>query len=89
MGVVSAILLATLLGGIWRIAQGPTVADRVLGLQMSGTTGIALLLVLAEWQQFAPLRDVSAVLALLAAVLSIALVQILRSRNSASQERNP
>lgn len=86
MGVFSAILLATLLAGIWRIAQGPTVADRVLGLQMSGTTGIALLLVLAEWQQFAPLRDVAAVLALLAAVITIALVQILRSRNSAGQE---
>ena len=57
---------------------GPAQVDRLLAVQLFGTTGTALLLVLAQWQQQPALRDVALLLGLLAAVASAALVQLLR-----------
>lgn len=75
---LATILLLTILAGLWRIQQGPTRADRLLAVQLFGTTGTALLLVMAQWQDQPALRDAALVLALLAAVMSAALVQYLR-----------
>lgn len=71
---VAFALLVTLVLGLVRIWRGPTVADRMLAAQLFGTTGVALLLVLAELQQLAPLRDVALVLALLAVMAVLAFV---------------
>ena len=62
---VGAFLLLTLLIALLRIWRGPTPSDRMLASQLFGTTGVALLLVLAEAQDAAALRDVAWVLALL------------------------
>lgn len=78
MSWIAALLLLTGLAGLWRIVRGPTTTDRLLSVQMLGTTGITVLLVMAEWQQNPVWRDVALVLALLAAVISVALVQLLR-----------
>jgi multicomponent Na+:H+ antiporter subunit F len=67
-------LLFTLVLGLVRIWRGPSVADRMLAAQLFGTTGVALLLVLAELQQSPPLRDVALVLALLAGMAVLAFV---------------
>jgi multicomponent Na+:H+ antiporter subunit F len=67
-------LLFTLVLGLVRIWRGPSVADRMLAAQLFGTTGVALLLVLAELQQSPPLRDVALVLALLAVMAVLAFV---------------
>jgi multicomponent Na+:H+ antiporter subunit F len=67
-------LLFTLALGLVRIWRGPTVADRMLAAQLFGTTGVALLLVLAELQGMAALRDVALVLALLAVMAVLAFV---------------
>ncbi|HBX36790.1 MAG TPA: portal protein [Pseudohongiella sp.] len=77
------ILMTTLLliagsAGLWRLGQATSTAERLMGLQMLGSTGIAVLLLLAEWQQSDTWRDVALVLALLAAVITAALVQLLR-----------
>ena len=64
--------------GAWRVVSGPSGADRMLGIQMAGTTGIALLIVLSEWQQQRSFLDVALVVALLAAVAPASLVQLLR-----------
>ncbi|HAQ88403.1 MAG TPA: portal protein, partial [Pseudomonas sp.] len=56
----------------------PARVDRLLAIQLFGTTGTALLLVLAQWQEQPALRDVALLLGLLAAVASAALVQLLR-----------
>jgi multicomponent Na+:H+ antiporter subunit F len=77
--LASAILM-TAVAGLWRISHAETTADRLLGLQMLGTTGIAFLLVMAEMLQESVWRIVALILALLAAVISIALVQLLRGR---------
>jgi multicomponent Na+:H+ antiporter subunit F len=75
---LAALILVTAVAGLWRITHAATTADRLLGLQLLGTTGIAFLLVLAEWLGEAVWRDVALILALLAAVITIALVQLLR-----------
>jgi multicomponent Na+:H+ antiporter subunit F len=78
MGWVAVVLLITAFAGVWRTAHGPSTADRILGVQMLGTVGIAFLLVLAQWQQLDVWRDVALVLALLASVITVAMVQLLR-----------
>jgi multicomponent Na+:H+ antiporter subunit F len=65
-------LLANVLAGLLRILRGPTPADRMLAAQLFGTTGVAALLVMAEGMAAPPLRDGALVLALLAAVASVA-----------------
>lgn len=78
MAVFAALLLLILLVGLWRVLLGPGRVDRLLAVQLFGTTGTALLLVLAQWQGAPALRDAALVLALLAAIVSAALVQLLR-----------
>jgi len=78
MALYSALLLVTILLGLGRVVLGPARVDRLLAIQLFGTTGTALLLVLAQWQQQPALRDVALLLGLLAAVASAALVQLLR-----------
>ncbi|WP_313410187.1 monovalent cation/H+ antiporter complex subunit F [Stutzerimonas kunmingensis] len=78
MAVFCALLLLTLIIGLWRVLLGPRRVDRLLAVQLFGTTGTALLLVLAQWKGAPALRDAALVLALLAAMISAALVQLLR-----------
>ncbi len=80
MTAFAGLLLLTLALGMWRVLRGPGRVDRLLAVQLCGTTGTATLLVLAEAQGLPALRDVALVLALLAAVASAALVQLLRRR---------
>lgn len=72
----AAFLLANLLAGLVRILRGPSPADRMLAAQLFGTTGLAILLVLAEGTGAAELRDVALVFALLAAVAVVAFVRV-------------
>lgn len=78
MAWLGAVLLVTILAGLWRVAKGPTRTDRLLAVQLFGTSGTALLLLMAHWLEQPALLDAALVLALLAAVLSAALVQYLR-----------
>jgi len=80
MAWLALCLLLTGLAALWRVIRGPSMPDRLLGIQMLGTTGIALLLVLAQWLQNDTWREVALVLALLAAVITVALVQLLRPK---------
>lgn len=75
---LAAILLLTIFAGLWRVLRGPSRTDRLVAVQLFGTAGTGLLLLLAEWQAQPALRDAALVLALLAAVLSASLVQYLR-----------
>lgn len=70
----SLILLLALVLGVWRVWLGPTLADRMLAAQLFGTTGVALLLLLAELMEQPELRDVALVLALLAVMATVAFV---------------
>jgi multicomponent Na+:H+ antiporter subunit F len=71
----STFLLVTLAGGLVRIVRGPTRSDRLLAAQLFGTTGTAILLVLAEATASPGLRDVALVFAVLAAFNAVVLVR--------------
>ncbi len=72
---LALVLLLTLGGGMWRALRGPTPADRLLAVQVFGTTAVAVLLLLSQAFGNAALRDVAMVFALLAAVTAVAFVQ--------------
>jgi multicomponent Na+:H+ antiporter subunit F len=68
-------MLCTVGAGMIRVIRGPTAADRMLAAQLFGTTGVAILLVLADALDVRALRDVALVFALLAAVLAVTFVK--------------
>lgn len=68
-------LLVSLAIGLLRISRGPTRADRLLSAQLFGTTGVALLLLLAHILDNRVLNDIALVFALLAAMVVVACVR--------------
>jgi multicomponent Na+:H+ antiporter subunit F len=75
MMAVAIFLLLNLAAGLWRIVRGPSAADSMLAAQLFGTTGVAVLLLLAAAMELPPLRDAALVFALLAALAAIAFVK--------------
>ncbi|MGB7755719.1 MAG: monovalent cation/H+ antiporter complex subunit F [Salinisphaera sp.] len=73
--LVAVFLLLNLMAGLWRIARGPTNADRMLAAQLMGTTVVGILLLLAQAGAMPAARDVALVLALLAAVTAVTFVR--------------
>ena len=72
---LATFLLLTIAASLIRILRGPTAADRMVAAQLFGTTGVAALLLLAEVQALAALRDVALVFALLAVLATVAFVK--------------
>ncbi len=68
-------LLLNLLIALRRVVRGPTEADRMLAALLFGTTGVAILLLLAEAQAAPALVDVALIFALLAAITGAAFAQ--------------
>jgi multicomponent Na+:H+ antiporter subunit F len=73
---LAVFLVVNVAAGLWRVARGPTSADRMLAAQLFGSTGVAVLLLLAESTPAPALRDVALVFALLAVVVGIAFVKL-------------
>jgi multicomponent Na+:H+ antiporter subunit F len=71
---VALVLLATLAAALWRVWRGPTAADRMMAAQLVGTTGVALLMVLAPLVSWSLLL-VALTLALLAALAGVGFVK--------------
>ena len=65
-------LLANLAVALLRVLRGPTQADRMLVAVLFGTTGVAILLLLAEAQGIPALVDAALIFALLAAIAGAA-----------------
>ncbi len=72
---VAAFLILNVAAGLIRVVRGPSPGDRMLAAQLFGTTGVAVLLVLAEATGTPALRDGALVFALLAVVVSVAFVK--------------
>lgn len=68
-------LVATIAAGLVRVLRGPTPAARMLAVQLLGTTGGTVLLLLADSWRNPALIDVALVFALLAPVAIVALVR--------------
>lgn len=71
---VAVFLLLNVIAGLVRVARGPTLADRILVAQLFGTTGVAVLLLLAAAPGRAALRDVALIFALLAPITVVAFI---------------
>lgn len=65
---LAVFLLLNLLVALIRVARGPTPADRLLAALLFGTTGVAILLLLADAMSQPALVDAALVFALLAAI---------------------
>lgn len=68
-------LLLNLAGGLVCVQRGPTANDRMVASLLFGTTGVAVLLVLAESSSLPALRDVALVFSVLAVVNTVAFVR--------------
>lgn len=66
--VIAVFLLVCMALGLLRIILGPSPSDRMMAAQLLGTSGIALMLLLAHIVLVPALVDAALVLALLAAV---------------------
>ena len=75
MIAAAAFVLAMVALGLVRILRGPGRADRIIAVQLLGTGGIAVLLLLAQAIRMPGMIDVALVLALLAAFVSVAFVK--------------
>jgi multicomponent Na+:H+ antiporter subunit F len=68
-------LVVNLAGGLVRILRGPTRGDRMMAAQLFGTTGVAILLVLAVATANPSLRDVALVFVVLTIVNTVVFVK--------------
>ncbi|GAB3538760.1 hypothetical protein GCM10027343_05260 [Noviherbaspirillum agri] len=82
--MLALFLLANLLVALVLVVRGPTSADRLLAALLFGTTGVAVLLLLAQGN--GPLVDVALVFALLAAITGAAFAQRAWRRESGANE---
>ena len=79
----AALLLAlSLMLGLLRVFIGPSIEDRMLSIQLVGTSGVGMVLLLGRILDLPSSLDVALVLALLAAVSVVALTRQERQRES-------
>ncbi len=69
-------LLVNIIAGLFRVLRGPTSIDRMLAAQLFGTTGVAIIVLLAEALAIPELHDVGLVFALLSAISTVAFVKM-------------
>lgn len=72
---VALFLLLTVVLGMVRIVRGPTVADRMMAAQLFGTSGLAILLVLAWGMDMPELIDIALTFSLLATLVTMTFVR--------------
>ena len=70
--VAAGLILLTVAAGLVRVLRGPGEVDRMMAVQLLGTSGIAALLLAASASGVAGVEDVALGLALLAAFASAA-----------------
>ncbi|TVR08711.1 MAG: multiple resistance and pH regulation protein F [Salinarimonadaceae bacterium] len=71
----AAFLLLSVAGGLIRVLRGPDAADRIMAVQLIGTSGVAVLLLLAAAGANPAIVDVALIMALLAAFAAVAFVK--------------
>ena len=69
------VLVLSLCIGLIRIFRGPTLEDRIMSVQLMGTTGVGILLILGLLLDMPASIDIALVLAMLAAISVVALTR--------------
>ncbi|MCG6114512.1 MAG: monovalent cation/H+ antiporter complex subunit F [Mesorhizobium sp.] len=81
-------VLATIALGLVRVHRGPSRADRIASVQLIGTGGVAVTVLLAGASGDAAIIDVGLVLALLAAFAAVAFVKSASSDGAGDPEES-
>jgi len=84
---LALVLLVAIAASLWRIHAGPRLVDRMMGAQLIGTSGVALVLLLAAATGDPTKLVVAIVLTLLAAFATVAFAKT-ASRNAAGDPEN-
>ena len=71
----AALLLLAVAASLLRVLRGPGRADRMMGAQLSGTSGVGILMLLSQASGQPAVLDVALLLALLAAIAAVAFVK--------------
>jgi multicomponent Na+:H+ antiporter subunit F len=77
------VVLATVVLGLFRVLRGSRAADTIMAVQLVGTGGVAVLLLLSAVIGDAAIVDVALTLALLSAFASVAFVKSFTIASSA------
>jgi multicomponent Na+:H+ antiporter subunit F len=85
LGATGFVLVMTALG-LFRIFRGPSEADRMMAVQLVGTGGVAVLLLLSAAVDIPGIVDVALMLALLAAFAAMAFVTSASGSQSSAPE---
>jgi multicomponent Na+:H+ antiporter subunit F len=72
---LAVVLLCTMFAGLIRVVLGPEPADMMLGAQLFGSIGVAVLLLLGQTIEGEALRNVALVFVLLSLLATIAFVE--------------
>ena len=75
LSLAACLLALSLLLGMVRVFTGPSMEDRMLSVQLVGTSGVGLVLLLGQLLGLPAGIDVALILALLAAVSLVALTR--------------
>ncbi|MFP4168449.1 MAG: monovalent cation/H+ antiporter complex subunit F [Desulfonatronovibrionaceae bacterium] len=86
---VACFLLLTMLIGLIRVFRGPEPEDRLAAMQLFGTTGVAVLLLLAAAFNAPALRNTALIFALLAVLAVVAFVRAPGVRTDPGDGENP
>lgn len=76
-------LVLNIIAGLARVLRGPTETDRMLAIQLFGTTGVAVILLLSEAVGAPMLRDIALVFAILSVIMTAGFVRLLGRRRNA------
>jgi multicomponent Na+:H+ antiporter subunit F len=85
---VAIVLLVSLAGAMWRVWRGPGAADRMMAAQLIGTTGVALMLVVAALGNWAVLLA-ALTLAILAGLSVVGFVKARSMDGAGDPEETP
>jgi len=83
LSLSAVFLLLLLAAGLWRVYRGPEEADRMLAIQLLGTTFVGILLLLAVRLDQPSLLGVALLFVLLAVLVAVAFVRRTRGRTHA------
>ncbi len=84
--IVIVFLILNIAMGLFRVWRGPTIADRLLTTQLFGTTGMAILLVLAGYLQDLNLLNVAITFNVLSILLVIGLVIVWKNKKEKAHD---
>ena len=81
--LVALFLILNIAVGMIRILRGPTTADRLLAVQLFGTTGTAVLILFALQTNNEAFNDLALIFALLAGILGVTFTRYASSDETA------